>query len=184
MGRTIWCAHLKDKRDHPLFPDKTMEKAAYCFAHQIVAIGWAGGSSGTDWKTFRKNAEDYYAANPNSRSAFKGAANALEKMEQNDLVWVIAPDSDCRYLYRVAVGGVPRTDANRKDIDIGAYKQCEQAACYKKADLPDCLRRLRARRTLSGIRRSHICDEIEKLYGCTRIGSVEKGECDKDGEEK
>lgn len=184
MKPAIWCAYLKDNRDKSLFPDKTAEKAAYCLAHQIVAIGWAEGGSGTDWETFRKNAEDYYAANPDSRSAFKGAANALENMKADDLVWVIAPDSDCRYLYRVAAGGVPRIDANRKDIDIGAYKQCEQAACYKKADLPDCLKKLSARRTLSGIRRSHICDEIKKLYGCTRIGSVEKGESDKDGEEK
>lgn len=184
MGRTIWCAHLKDKRVHPLFPDKTAEKAAYCLAHQIVAIGWAGGGSGTDWDTFRKNAERYYAATPNKLSDFKRAANALEKMEKDDLVWVIAPDSDCRYLYRVTTGGDPKTDANQKDIDIGAYKQCEQVACYQKADLPDCLKKLSARRTLSRIRRPHICDEIEKLYGCTRIGSVEKGECDKDGEEK
>lgn len=184
MGRTIWCAHLKDKRDHPLFPDKTAEKAEYCLAHQIVAIGWAEGGSGTDWKTFRKNAEDYYAANPDSRSAFKGAANALENMKADDLVWVIVPDSDCRYLFRVTTGGVPKTDANRKDIDIGAYKQCEQVACYHKADLPDCLKRLSARQALSGIRRSYICAEIERLYKCSRIGTAEKGKGDEGEKEE
>lgn len=184
MGRTIWCAHLKDKRDKTIFPDKTAEKAAYCLAHQIVAIGWAEGDSGTDWKTFRENAEDYYAVNPNSLSAFNGAANALEKMEQNDLVWVIVPDSDCRYLYRVTTGGDPKTDANRKDIDIGAYKPCERAACYHKADLPDCLKGLSARQTLSGIRRPHICAEIERLYKCSRIGAAEKGKGDEDEKEE
>lgn len=174
MERAIWCAYLKDNRDKNLFSDKTAEKAAYCLSHQIVAIGWAEGGSGTDWDTFRKNAEDYYAANPNSRSAFKSAANALENMKAGDLVWVVVPHSDCRCLYRVTAGGDPKIDANRKDIDIGAYKTCERIAHYQTVDLPDCLKKLGARRTLSGIRRPLVCAEIERLYEYSCIGSAEK----------
>ena len=47
MRRNVWHAHLKDNRDKDEYPDRTLEKAKYCFDNQIVAVGWAVVNSHT-----------------------------------------------------------------------------------------------------------------------------------------
>lgn len=164
MESAIWCAHLKDNRNRETYPDKTAEKAEYCLARCIIAIGWAEGEDGADWETFRRNAEDHYADFPNSLSGFRAAANALERMNPGDLVWVIVPDSHRRYLYQVTEPGQPKADQTLKDIDIGAYRQCRQIACCTVESQPEPLKTYPARRTLFQIQKPDCVQAVKKLY--------------------
>lgn len=167
MRRNVWHAHLKDNRDKDEYPDRTLEKAKYCFDNQIVAVGWAVVNSHTgDWAEYRQKVEEFYEKNGDRKSitGFRCAANSIEQMNENDLVWAVDPITHMRYLYCVKEDGDPKTDANQEEIDIGAYKKCEEIASFQRDCLPDCLSRYVARRALLKIHKAEVCDAIEQLY--------------------
>lgn len=104
---TIWIMNIKDNRTNGSLASSG-QKFDVCFQRGILAIGWVG-----------------YAINQSS--SFRRAYNALDRMRQDELVWVKHPVSGQRYICKITKDGIQVENSSNKPthVDLGFYVECK-----------------------------------------------------------